>query len=1256
MNVIVATPPFEGHLGPLLRLMHSLYLTQEAAHVHLIVCGWASECGAPDAIGPPPAEAPATPPPMSVEHKAGFDAPNTQKAPVPAATATTESAATAATTEAAAATAATEAAAAAADAVVYLERFPWLASCVVLHAPPLRECNAARFNLERAQHLSVAFTRAALAIADREVYGVDWLVYDSFAIEAAAFSRRHVFVDAKTMCCPPPPLSDHAASSPPAPGRSTPPPPPPPLPHDAPERCGASLEGPAAETWPVCDRCRAALPSTRVACVVAAYMPPESLVSSGAFAWPEGAEGHRCRAALKALDLERDTVLQPASDAFVLRFTNPEDATRLWRYAPHELYDSAGADGTPPPATATGRAAAAAAAATYSRFYTVPDLLGLASEATESLDLPDVLASAAGIGLAAGARWSRKPGDTVLVSLGTVVVGNLWKQNAAVRPAVARVLARAVSAAQRFPQVTRVVVALPTADEATFDDIRESAERLVEGHGRSKAERARVHPLECHEASPETPAIVWRRHVDQAALLATGRCLLLVTHGGCASAREAALLGVRTLVVPFFGDQHAVARRTEALGWGRAALDDVVGRDPHWEGCQALPPLRRGSWTGPTVLDTGDTVTTGAVGQNATAQGAHHYETAVAQAISGGRPFETRTLLRRGSGPDMATAVAAVAPGGEDERDPRRRLWARAAVDDSDRFVELMRSALALPLPRATPSFGLARDRAATWRVWGDFVRDEWRLGASLAHWRPWSLLYGTNADRHSFAHAHADARPFGVGELGFGGAPARLVDHWHDALIAHAATAPSSPSVGSALSALEQTRAAAADTVAKAAANAGPPPPPLAPWLRAYAEWVRPLAVPPRALLARNHEGSLETLWGLCVRALDYWIARAPPLARLHFVVGRGFVSGRNRATTLELEHLVRNWPRFAGRVAFYVQRTDVAPSPQPAPSAGDRDPGHPVPPQAVAAHELFYVQRVDVASSPQPAPLSGGREPGRHVPPQAATAAHERWVAARTVWRRCGDSAEVAALCLPQYWLTHDSALLDARLSRFADIHNGAASLPRFEAWVRARLDGADSVGPAADDWFSVHSRVKTGTSIREKLTVRRLPADDVFASRVSVRSSRDVARAVRALVPEPWRTTAHTSSPRAPFGSNTAPAPPPPPPPSDIFRLIGARCSERGRVWHLQFAPVHTEAAPASVATADAFRASGIRYELQVWTSLQCAAFGAEHKTIYKAGTVTPAAAHRSECIRSFQHALQDVIDSVVDENDRDDPDTL
>jgi hypothetical protein len=169
--------------------------------------------------------------------------------------------------------------------------------------------------------------------------------------------------------------------------------------------------------------------------------------------------------------------------------------------------------------------------------------------------------------------------DTVLISFGTVVPGNLWAQNASVREPLTQLLRWLLDALDRhvetlYTPVRRIVI-------VATPDLQSGVVKTFEGSALSspRIQRQRMR-------------IEWHASIDQLALLASGRVLLFVTHAGCNSIREAALTHTTTLAIPWFGDQHDLAKRVHELRWGVACLYDE--KDAAF--AERLSPTRQ-QWT-----------------------------------------------------------------------------------------------------------------------------------------------------------------------------------------------------------------------------------------------------------------------------------------------------------------------------------------------------------------------------------------------------------------------------------------------------------------------------------------------------------------------------------------------------------------------------------------------------------------------------------------------------------------------------------
>lgn len=138
--------------------------------------------------------------------------------------------------------------------------------------------------------------------------------------------------------------------------------------------------------------------------------------------------------------------------------------------------------------------------------------------------------------------------DTVLVSFGTVVTGNLWDKNASVRPVLLELYLELLLCLCETTDksVKKIVVAAPRRMQTIQEHVLKHMD----------------------EKACNSKAIEWHDMCDQRSMLSSGRVAYFITHGGCNSVRESIICGVPMLVIPFFGDQHDAAKQVENLSFG----------------------------------------------------------------------------------------------------------------------------------------------------------------------------------------------------------------------------------------------------------------------------------------------------------------------------------------------------------------------------------------------------------------------------------------------------------------------------------------------------------------------------------------------------------------------------------------------------------------------------------------------------------------------------------------------------------------
>lgn len=135
----------------------------------------------------------------------------------------------------------------------------------------------------------------------------------------------------------------------------------------------------------------------------------------------------------------------------------------------------------------------------------------------------------------------------ILISMGTVVMGYLWDSNPTIGPFVTGLIQALLPLLKPFASSHDVFLATNGRDVGPLPGWLQTADRL-----------------------------------PQVELL--DRCALFITHGGGNSYHEARRANVPMLVVPFFGDQHSVARHCVTQGYG-VSLPLPDGQiDPLWAG------------------------------------------------------------------------------------------------------------------------------------------------------------------------------------------------------------------------------------------------------------------------------------------------------------------------------------------------------------------------------------------------------------------------------------------------------------------------------------------------------------------------------------------------------------------------------------------------------------------------------------------------------------------------------------------------
>jgi len=138
-----------------------------------------------------------------------------------------------------------------------------------------------------------------------------------------------------------------------------------------------------------------------------------------------------------------------------------------------------------------------------------------------------------------------KPKPCIIISFGTVVPGYLWEKNATVRTFVTAFLQDLIKNLEKYKHIYDIYLSTGAC-----------------------------HSLTSLFSSPLPEWIKIEPYLDQPTLLQS--CHLFVTHGGNNSFHEALYCGVPMLVVPFFGDQHAVGAFVK-----NQQLGDVIPLDAH---------------------------------------------------------------------------------------------------------------------------------------------------------------------------------------------------------------------------------------------------------------------------------------------------------------------------------------------------------------------------------------------------------------------------------------------------------------------------------------------------------------------------------------------------------------------------------------------------------------------------------------------------------------------------------------------------
>lgn len=158
--------------------------------------------------------------------------------------------------------------------------------------------------------------------------------------------------------------------------------------------------------------------------------------------------------------------------------------------------------------------------------------------------------------------------DTVLICFGTVVTGNLWETNSPIRSIIVALLSRLITC------VANTKTPAPNPFSNPFDvlscwlGVDHIRRIMVVTPSRKQELEKRV----MAQVGSTDVKVEWHEKINQNEVLQSGVVHSFITHGGCSSVRESVLAQVPMWVIPWFGDQHAVACRVKELNWGDCSL------------------------------------------------------------------------------------------------------------------------------------------------------------------------------------------------------------------------------------------------------------------------------------------------------------------------------------------------------------------------------------------------------------------------------------------------------------------------------------------------------------------------------------------------------------------------------------------------------------------------------------------------------------------------------------------------------------
>jgi hypothetical protein len=164
--------------------------------------------------------------------------------------------------------------------------------------------------------------------------------------------------------------------------------------------------------------------------------------------------------------------------------------------------------------------------------------------------------------------------DTILISFGTVVFGNLLSQNPTIRPHLIALLSRLVTVIRKLAKkynIEKLHIVIPKIFKEIQTDVEKSLPNDDDvddiDHKDPKHGNTQV-------IIPTTLQIIWSDEIDQIKMLGSGRVQLFINHGGCNSVRESAIARVPMMVIPWFGDQYEAGQRVADLKWGTVCSYD----------------------------------------------------------------------------------------------------------------------------------------------------------------------------------------------------------------------------------------------------------------------------------------------------------------------------------------------------------------------------------------------------------------------------------------------------------------------------------------------------------------------------------------------------------------------------------------------------------------------------------------------------------------------------------------------------------